>query len=347
MTGHVTVDINADYGSLILGGLLAFALSGCVNLQFIMYWQVDPEERWTTKSLLIATWILDWFHSAFIAIAIWDSVISPYGNLNSIDVIPWSVGPTVELTAMMTFLVQSFFAYRIYRLQNCKLMVAGPVFVLAFFRLVAASVSMAEMIILKFYSDFARFFPSWVFTLGLSLSAFVDVVVTTSLCYSLRSDRSLVPSTIIDTLSLWTVQTGSITCLTTIASLICWLVMPQNRIFLSLHFVVEKLYANTLLATLNARDRIRKSWKYQTTQVSPPITMLPEAGFGDESRRAVSRRSQQPHACDLDPFALQPVNLTRTRSIRLVPSFLLWNGHADFPSSPFPPSLPCLVRPKD
>ncbi|KAH0837824.1 hypothetical protein J3R83DRAFT_6032 [Lanmaoa asiatica] len=346
MPGTITVDINADYGPLILGGLLAFGLSGCVNMQFIVYWQIYSEERWTTKSLVIATWFLDICHSVFVAVAIWDSVIAPYGDLTKVNVIPWSVGPTVELTAMITFLVQrrapslanryflflltviqtSFFAYRIYRLQGRKLTVAGPVFTLAFIRLVAASVSMAEMITLKCYSDFVRPFPSWVFTLGLSLSAFVDIVNTTFLCYFLRSNRSQVSSTnrIIDTLTVWTVQNGSITCLGTIATLVCWTAMPQNRIFLGLHFVVAKLYANSLLATyvpllskplrtkrrrspihfifflfdsLNARRKIRRSRKRSSINEMLPITVLPDGVLrrDDEQDEPVSPRSRRPY----------------------------------------------------
>ncbi|KAG6380655.1 hypothetical protein JVT61DRAFT_5025 [Boletus reticuloceps] len=176
---------------------------------------------------------------------------------------------------------------------------------------------MAEMIVLKSYTDFVHPFPSWVFTLGLSLSAFVDIVITTFLCYFLRSNRSLVPRTnrMIDTLTLWMVQNGSITCLAAIASLICWLVMPQNRIFLGLHFVVGKLYANSLLATLNARHKIRSS------QASP-FGFLPESPFTEQGI-TISPRSDQPYVhartkqMRLNTFTMQTVDLKRKRSIEV------------------------------
>jgi len=62
---------------------------------------------------------------------------------------------------------------------------------------------------------------------------------------------------IIDSLSLYAIENGLITCVVTIISLICWLTMPRNLVFLGLHFIISKLYANSLLATLNARKRIR------------------------------------------------------------------------------------------
>ncbi|PCH34370.1 hypothetical protein WOLCODRAFT_148429 [Wolfiporia cocos MD-104 SS10] len=42
-----------------------------------------------------------------------------------------------------------------------------------------------------------------------------------------------------------------------IACLICWLVFPGNLVFLALHFTISKVYANSLLATLNARNSLR------------------------------------------------------------------------------------------
>ncbi|KIJ07319.1 hypothetical protein PAXINDRAFT_19481 [Paxillus involutus ATCC 200175] len=207
--------VPTDYGPLILGGLIAFSLSGCLSMQFAVYWQIFPEEAWPTKLLVVTTWLLDLCHSAFVAVAIWDSLIVSYGDLSKIDVIPWSVGVSA-LPPVATTIDEVFAAYSgdnshdnipsakvrywhnewpttkdlCLSVHKHKFTVAGPVAILAFIRLVAASVSLAEMIRLKHYSAFVRPFPSWVFTLGLILSAVVDIIITTSLCYSLRSNRS-------------------------------------------------------------------------------------------------------------------------------------------------------------
>ncbi|KAI0931040.1 hypothetical protein AcV5_005388 [Taiwanofungus camphoratus] len=61
---------------------------------------------------------------------------------------------------------------------------------------------------------------------------------------------------IIDSITLYTVENGSLTCVTTIVSLVCWLTMSHNLIFLGLHFAISKLYANSFLATLNARKAL-------------------------------------------------------------------------------------------
>jgi hypothetical protein len=63
---------------------------------------------------------------------------------------------------------------------------------------------------------------------------------------------------LVDTLTLYTLENGALTCVATTASLICWLKMNNNLVFLGLHFMITKLYANSLLASLNTRKELTK-----------------------------------------------------------------------------------------
>ncbi|KAG2741302.1 hypothetical protein P692DRAFT_20840094 [Suillus brevipes Sb2] len=254
-------------------------------MQFIVYFRVYFRESWRTKSLVIVIWLLDLSHSALVAVALWDSIIATYGDLSKIDTIPWCIGPAIELTALITFLVQSFFAYRIYKLQKKKLTVAIPIVALSLARLIMASITNSEMLKLKSYNTFFQRF-SWIFTFGLILSALVDIMITTFLCYFLRKNRPSFTDTmrIIDTLTFWTIQNGSMTSAAAIATLLCWKIMPSNRVFLGLHFVVAKLYANSLLATLNARKQIWSGKQYTPTNNQPmPIVFLEDYEHGPDS----------------------------------------------------------------
>ncbi|KAF5344459.1 hypothetical protein D9758_014128 [Tetrapyrgos nigripes] len=104
----------------------------------------------------------------------------------------------------------------------------------------------------------------WIFTTGLSLSSATDILIALSLFFLLQSMRkrigteSSVMVQVVDTLTLYTLETGLLTCVLTTASLICWLIMPTNLVFLGLHFVIAKLYANSLLASLNTRKQLRE-----------------------------------------------------------------------------------------
>jgi hypothetical protein len=118
---------------------------------------------------------------------------------------------------------------------------------------------------------------SWVFSLGLGLSSTVDVLITVSLCYFLRVSRtkSTKLNTIIDSLFLYTVENGAITSAATILSMIFWLTMNSNLVFMGLHFVIAKFYAASLLATLHARQKLRK--KRSQSSRGPGATTGPSA----------------------------------------------------------------------
>ncbi|KAG9313855.1 hypothetical protein JVU11DRAFT_4622 [Chiua virens] len=282
-----------------------------------MYWQIYPDERWTTKSLVILTWFLDLCHSVFVAVAIWDSVLAHYGDLSRLDWISWwETSCQREIGRILTEQsgCRSLFTHVLWKVQNHKGIVAGPV--VGITDSDASSPNQINVVHLVC----PRVHPNGycIFTLGLALSAFVDVVITTFLCYFLRSNRSRVHSTnrIMDTLTFWTVQNGSITCFAAIASLVCWIVMPENRIFLGLHFIMGKLYANSLLATLNTRSKIRNSWGRNSRSPAQPVS--PGVAFRDGDEQAGPGSPQPYHPqVRLDWFKLEPVNLKRSRSIEV------------------------------
>ncbi|KAJ7645010.1 hypothetical protein B0H17DRAFT_458712 [Mycena rosella] len=138
------------------------------------------------------------------------------------------------------------------------------------------------MIRLHRYSAFNEKYPRWVFTTGLSLSASVDILITACLCYFLQKIRRRTASTtmahVVDTITLYTLENGSLTCLTTTASLVCWLTMPNNLVFLGLHFVISKLYANSLLISLNTRKELREM-RWKKSEWDPAVPVLTPADF--------------------------------------------------------------------
>ncbi|KAI3595812.1 hypothetical protein WG66_001032 [Moniliophthora roreri] len=79
----------------------------------------------------------------------------------------------------------------------------------------------------------------WSFTLGLALSSILDVLNTGLLCWLLYDSQQDTSSAI------------------AVASMICWLAMPTNLIFMGLHFIISKTYAISLVVTLNRRKRFR------------------------------------------------------------------------------------------
>ncbi|KAF8838706.1 hypothetical protein BDN67DRAFT_64407 [Paxillus ammoniavirescens] len=260
VAGDVTT-VATVYGATLLGTCFASSLTGIVFVQCVLYFKLYPGDFAWTKFLVFAVWALDMMHTTLIVVALWQSLIINFDKPQAMDDIPPALGLSVAVTAVITFMVHCFFANRIRKLTK-KWYIAAPLVFLAFLRLVSTS----EIIRLKRYSSFIKPYPSWVFTLGVTLSASVEFIITMTMIIFLRSRKTGFASMnhIINALVLYTMETGGITCLVTIASLICWLVMRHNLIFLGMHFAIAKLYANSLLATLNTRKRLRVDRMYSS-----------------------------------------------------------------------------------
>jgi len=194
-----------------------------------------------------------------------------------------------------------------------NLYLTTAVLILAIFRLCAASVTTGEMIRLGSFKLYKEHY-SWVFSLGLGLSSTVDVLITASLCYFLRASRtkSTKLNTIIDSLFLYTVENGAITSAATILSMIFWLTMNSNLVFMGLHFVIAKFYAASLLATLHARQKLRKKRSESsrgpgaTTGISP-VTFL---GGGTQVRPNQPPRIVPGHARQASSSTSSPTTLS-------------------------------------
>ncbi|KAH0587161.1 hypothetical protein H2248_005970 [Termitomyces sp. 'cryptogamus'] len=92
------------------------------------------------------------------------------------------------------------------------------------------------------------------------LAALGDGLIAGTLCYFLQRSRTgfKKSDTMISKLILFTVSTGVLTSICAIASLISILVWPSTLIYAAFYFCLGRLYSNSVLATLNARQSIRE-----------------------------------------------------------------------------------------
>ncbi|KIL71193.1 hypothetical protein M378DRAFT_6028 [Amanita muscaria Koide BX008] len=275
-TSTTPIDIPKTYGALLLGALFASFFSGVTTVQTIAYFKLFPKDSRYLKTLVISVWYdnlhdsfnvldpsfrtLDIVHSSLIWHGLWTWFISQYGDKDSIMDIPLSASVTVIFTAIPTLLVHSYYVQRIFRLSGRNYWLSSPILFLAVCRVCSACACSAEMIRSGNFVTFRQNYQ-WLFSLGLALSTAVDVLITSilfTLLWMSRS-RSLSLHGVLDSLILYTLELGSLTGFTTIIAMICWLASKNNLIFLGLYFVIAKLYANSMMASLNMREGLRRS----------------------------------------------------------------------------------------
>ncbi|KAE9402395.1 hypothetical protein BT96DRAFT_991198 [Gymnopus androsaceus JB14] len=264
-------DIATTLGAVIIGIPLGIMFSGTLLVQCILYFRsVRPRDTWRMSSIVCTFLVLDTLHSCLLWAAAWKWFIVERGTRP--DFIPtpmaclfmenipfnhnyWISTPIVSTLGPYDLLIP---VLKILLAALRVVAATGEIYVLdakGFF-LNCETVSTSEMVKLQSFEAF-RSKIGWVFSVGLALSSIVDVLITGVMMIILRQSRkkSLSLDSVLDSLIIYTFETGSITAIATIASLITWLAL-DNLIFLALHFVIAKLYANSVVAMLNYRQSL-------------------------------------------------------------------------------------------
>ncbi|KAF9787485.1 hypothetical protein BJ322DRAFT_725801 [Thelephora terrestris] len=208
----MTPHLSSTLGSVLVGSGAASILTGVVSTQTVYYFQSYPDDKPLIKLMVVVVWCLDFLHTIMIFTSDWWWLIGHFNDPGVSDLIPWSLGITVVLTAMVTVIVHGFFAYRIHRLSKGNWFVVAPIVVLALARLGFASTTCSKMMIYKSFSMFIHH-AAWVFTMGLVASSILDIVVTSSLVWYLGHSRSGFEGLdqIVNTLCRYTVENGLFT----------------------------------------------------------------------------------------------------------------------------------------
>lgn len=146
--------------------------------------------------------------------------------------------------------------------------------------------------------------------LGLVLSAVTDVTIATVLIYSLRKSRTGFKKTdhVVEKLMVYAVHTGAITSLGSLGVVFMFVFMKESIAFAGLSAITNKLYANSLLGTLNARQALRMASKPQPSAQLVAMTTSPQIPDGANAGSGGTTKCHTYGDSELE------LDLTRSRS---------------------------------
>ncbi|EUC57651.1 transmembrane protein, putative [Rhizoctonia solani AG-3 Rhs1AP] len=206
---------------------------------------------------------MDTFQSVCICHMQYHYTITNYANPSVLAFNIWSVNFEVGLTAVITFMVQAFFARRAWyftkrvgsRFTTTRKTQLLGAFV-GFLALSALGFGIGSFSMTWVLGRFSRFIEyRWLVGIWLGAAAFCDIVIVYMLSTALVTQRTGFGRTdaLINKLLRYTINTGLLTSLVAVADVLSFCTM-NNMVHLGFNFVLGKMYTNTLLATLNARD---------------------------------------------------------------------------------------------
>ncbi|EED80647.1 predicted protein [Postia placenta Mad-698-R] len=238
-------DFDTSFGAMLLGVLMSSILFGITNLQVYIYFKTYTNDPLWIKFSVCALWIVDALCVAFSFHLIYQYLITDYTNPDALLIIDWSFKAQDILSTICISFVQT----NQWMLQS----------------IVIPAYAASYLVLLAFLRDYhARKCDSqWL--ARPSVAPGIDGGFQPD---SIRSSEPVTPidygsftrtDSLINTLMLYTVNTGIITSLCSLAAIIAMKTSPHTFIVAAVEFLLTKIYVNSFLAMLNARNSLRES----------------------------------------------------------------------------------------
>ncbi|CAA7262690.1 unnamed protein product [Cyclocybe aegerita] len=259
--------IESTAGAALIGTYLAAVMYGFTILQtyqyFSRYWGKD---RTYIYVLVITLTILDTLALIFNIHMMWHFLIANYCNPITFLFADWSTLLSILTNAVTGIIVQAFYAYRLWILSDRKYYLASILIILlGMGALASCTVYMAYLFKFGTFLQVVRLAAvlQYLPTMYYSFSIGADALITFGITYLLvknHSDgvRSFRTDNVIRKLIAYTLNAGAITTLCCVISLILCRALPQTYYDLLFSLPLSKLYVNSMLAFLNAREGLRK-----------------------------------------------------------------------------------------
>ncbi|KAF8558816.1 hypothetical protein OG21DRAFT_1574511 [Imleria badia] len=233
--------LDNSFGALLIGVVIAAILYGCLRHFCVRHWPPGPD--YAIQQV-----------QSFPTSVFYTYVITYFGDWEELDKVVLSLIIEVFFNGFTAFCVQCFMTMRVYRLSNKNWFATGTVMVFVLLEWMFS----IKAINLTTYKEFATLDP-----LSMTINAAAaagDIVITIFLCYYLQRSRTGFRRSdwTINKLIMFSINTGLLTSLCALASLICISAWPHAFIYIAFYFCIGRLYCNSLLATLNARKGLRK-----------------------------------------------------------------------------------------
>ncbi|KAJ7446337.1 hypothetical protein FB451DRAFT_1291897 [Mycena latifolia] len=216
--------LDGTIGNAAIGLALATFLYGIETLQTFNYYRDYKNDTRSLKILVAVIWCLELTQTMLTWHAIYSMTVTFYGQPQHLADPPFSLILVVLFSAMVNFVVQTFFAFRVRVLSN-RWPIPILVCVLNLVRFMGNVAIFAELCKRPEFS-LLQTDLHWIFTAASAIGPFVDVITATSLCYFLwhyKKSNFEQTSTMIDNIVIWTVETTLITSLSGALQLILFL----------------------------------------------------------------------------------------------------------------------------
>ncbi|KAF5344782.1 hypothetical protein D9758_014432 [Tetrapyrgos nigripes] len=286
----VSHDTILDIGPVLIGTLISYLLMGTLIVQLYTYYMSFPDDRLVVKFTVYSVFVLDLVSTVAITDSAWLILVLGWGRVEGLHIVDWGFTTAPLWSSLSSAIVQVFFGWRVWML-GCKHSInrsekrlwktmTALIFAVSMTQVVGAIVSTARFSPINDLAFISIVFPST--ATWLSASATADVMI--SVCMSVLLGRAITRNrrdqvsyitrktdALLTRIIRNTIETAAITSGAAILELILFLRLPNTGLHAAIARILPKLYANTLLASLNSRASFRRELEEDSVWSLNPI----------------------------------------------------------------------------
>ncbi|KAF8968629.1 hypothetical protein BDZ97DRAFT_1654954 [Flammula alnicola] len=308
------ITVGNTIGALEIGSIVAVFLFGIVTLQCHVYFSRFGDDRPAFRVLVASIWLLELGHTIALTYQVYNLTIMLYGKPQGALRFP-AFGVVTILGGLITTLVQTFFAYRVWTvLPNPWRFIGVGAALASCVRCIMAIYAGVKVITLPTYYTFATEFSPFITAL-LAMGAAIDLTIAASMVYFLfhRREKSLSRVTrLIDRLIAFTIP------YTTFRSMQNLLIIShfQSHLYIYIYVAGETYHLVScptdvlmcpIFSRLNARsslrDTVAKSVSVEVPR--PTVTRL---------RRATSSSGSRSGPAEPNPISIEMQTTTEFKT---------------------------------
>ncbi|KAE9407382.1 hypothetical protein BT96DRAFT_131417 [Gymnopus androsaceus JB14] len=249
-------DISSTIGAMFIGMIVGSALWGVSCIQAWYYFDSYRNDSPLQRYVVMAAWASDTIHQILITHVVYYYSISNFSDASNLNHVVWSVYVEVLMNAITGLLVQCFFANRnmaipkkLHPYHLHRSLDHGRVCQLPY-----CIQGLAQQL-----DTYDKLHQLKDLSMSINVLAAVgDIAISVAICTMLSASKTgfAWSNHVINRLILFSINTGSLTSICAVGSLIFILALPNTFAYFAFYFIIGRFYVNSLLATLNARKRL-------------------------------------------------------------------------------------------
>jgi len=267
--------IEGELGPGFIGFTISLWLYGSTLSQTIYYFRTFPDDSRITKCLACFLCVVDTLHVCLLSHMFWGFLVyGPSVGFSILLKLPWQLMASFIVGFIINTVVQCFFGLRVWKISFNNRIIASIIGISSTGQLCAGMAFSGHLITVINPTLALNNIGQLYARTSLACSLVCDLTISVSMVYyfSLFRDGMKRSKDVLQLLIILSVNMGVLLSLATAVTLILVVNDPGTFTSLGPHFVLSKLYINSLLATLNSRKHFRaitdKTYEYSLPTIS-------------------------------------------------------------------------------